>query len=1241
MSLTLNELETQLNALPKWHHSKDDRRTITYYDITGKAYKGIDPSYHEKLIRHDDLEALFERIVRRVDPLTLSAASQLHGGASLSTAARLAAKKAIKKKADEAGDKLMDMDTSNMPPLAADLIKGLQTAKQVTDMAEKAVQILENPVVSKLLPKVIGPATEMLGTIAKFAGPIGYVALAASMVPDLIDVFTGKKSGTDMILNLVPGGMEIARMFGYQNDADKAEAQRKRDEEQDRKDSIRIQNVYNRWMKTTDQLLQTVAAITDPVLDWCKNHDKDIPEARKILDPAYASLKKFVDEKKQFLNQDFETSWIASRLNPTPHGNEPWKQYRSMEMVRFPPVADSDDPYGSTKWVKKGAEGPEEVTANWIRLPEEPGANSPANPAGPYVSDFCEMLFLSGTVRVITAYHGKGWDLNQSIATEKFYPDGANDFSYDSQPDGDNKPVHHYTFQGLGFDNSLMKSQPLVSRGSPMTSFGYPSDFDPEKFPSDFKKGPDGLWVSTASAKCGDGKRLGYGPFTSEKGETDTTWYVVEPSALTVVDRVDVGGYGWDEGKLVQGQGYQYKWVNQSDYKVSITDGTLWLRKVWDSKTVEALNSILNLDWAEGRSVECPTFLLLTNPVLMQAIQQQTDKGDDAPRTNLGDLLVQTAHSDADSRAAVAAEKEAQRVQAVAMGVREVMNADELKAYDAKQAALAIRSQTEQLNQMIREVTDPKLTPEQKAAKTKAIADATKAINEANAKNPDWKASAYSKEFLDKQKEFETQIEKQTEDQRKAMEDIIAKKEASDKAAAELQAKREADFQRDYERNQRNAVQGDPAAALSAMASSSGLSAPAPAPAPAPEPDMAEPVQTAPEPGPTAAPVQTSDADAVPDAPPPGNEDWGAPPPPDIPLADGYGGSLYGGSRRIKFWSEVDDKVDFPEDSFMNEVDYCVNDPAGWGAKGYKFTLSHNNPDVLFRLVQDRPSLLGLSLACPEKGLVEINAKNWINGVSKTRLSLPRYRQYLISHELGHMLGYEHSNPRPRGQPVPVMHQQSRLGVAGFTPNEKVVPSKRSRGGGGPGSGRRPRTAAAQRTYEALESAKVDMDESPPRLSPGANIFAIRKNGKQHPVYMFKMNVHDVQPFRVAPTWQGMAMGEAYPGYEILGIGQYRNVRSVTKDSEGNFRSRPVGWFPYTGAIDSNYFDIYDEGRLLQLVGYDGVQKLEEAAEFLTPTEEEELRLEAAVRETAEKKARSVQDEFNRAWEELTGLQWN
>jgi len=145
--------------------------------------------------------------------------------------------------------------------------------------------------------------------------------------------------------------------------------------------------------------------------------------------------------------------------------------------------------------------------------------------------------------------------------------------------------------------------------------------------------------------------------------------------------------------------------------------------------------------------------------------------------------------------------------------------------------------------------------------------------------------------------------------------------------------------------------------------------------------------------------------------------------------------------KKISFWATVLDGVSYPENKFRSEVDHYVHDPAGWSTKGYDFVLKREKPDILFCLVPDRADLYGLSLSHPGKCLVEINATNYLNGVKRTKLDLNGYRQYVISHELGHMLGHEHSNPHPHGQPVPIMHQQTRLGVEGFTPNNKVDPS--------------------------------------------------------------------------------------------------------------------------------------------------------------------------------------------------------
>jgi hypothetical protein len=145
--------------------------------------------------------------------------------------------------------------------------------------------------------------------------------------------------------------------------------------------------------------------------------------------------------------------------------------------------------------------------------------------------------------------------------------------------------------------------------------------------------------------------------------------------------------------------------------------------------------------------------------------------------------------------------------------------------------------------------------------------------------------------------------------------------------------------------------------------------------------------------------------------------------------------------RKLKVWAKVSPGVDYDPATFLKEIDHYIHDPAGWKAKGFDFTLSEEKPDVTFCLVPDRPELFGLSLSHPEYGIVELNAKNYLNGVERTKLDLHGYRQYVVSHEMGHMLGCEHSNPHPHGQPVPVMHQQTRLGVEGFQPNNKVDPS--------------------------------------------------------------------------------------------------------------------------------------------------------------------------------------------------------
>lgn len=63
------------------------------------------------------------------------------------------------------------------------------------------------------------------------------------------------------------------------------------------------------------------------------------------------------------------------------------------------------------------------------------------------------------------------------------------------------------------------------------------------------------------------------------------------------------------------------------------------------------------------------------------------------------------------------------------------------------------------------------------------------------------------------------------------------------------------------------------------------------------------------------------------------------------------------------------------------------------------------------------------------KPIILINYKNWKSGVPQSKLNLEDYREYVINHEFGHALGYDHL-PCNAGTAVdgvcPVMYQSTR-----------------------------------------------------------------------------------------------------------------------------------------------------------------------------------------------------------------------
>jgi hypothetical protein len=146
--------------------------------------------------------------------------------------------------------------------------------------------------------------------------------------------------------------------------------------------------------------------------------------------------------------------------------------------------------------------------------------------------------------------------------------------------------------------------------------------------------------------------------------------------------------------------------------------------------------------------------------------------------------------------------------------------------------------------------------------------------------------------------------------------------------------------------------------------------------------------------------------------------------------------------KPIRFRTQVDSDVKYPPERFREEVTIYLNDPDGW-AHWHVFEYAPTGPAKVIRLASKRAikaaGCVEDELSCATLGGSDIwlNADRWIHGAPKSKLPLEQYRQYMVSHEMGHSLGYEHAKCPGHG-PVPVMVQQT-LGIGACTPNTKVT----------------------------------------------------------------------------------------------------------------------------------------------------------------------------------------------------------
>jgi hypothetical protein len=150
-----------------------------------------------------------------------------------------------------------------------------------------------------------------------------------------------------------------------------------------------------------------------------------------------------------------------------------------------------------------------------------------------------------------------------------------------------------------------------------------------------------------------------------------------------------------------------------------------------------------------------------------------------------------------------------------------------------------------------------------------------------------------------------------------------------------------------------------------------------------------------------------------------------------------------------RYTVEVEEGTGVGVDEFAEEVDAILADPRGWatadgialqrvaGSEQAELTVRLSTPDTTDELCF--PLDTGGEVSCGHRGMAVLNLERWLEGAEPSKLDLTDYRAYLVAHEFGHLLGYQHVSCPGPGELAPTMMQQT-LGIGACEPNPWPAP---------------------------------------------------------------------------------------------------------------------------------------------------------------------------------------------------------
>ena len=150
------------------------------------------------------------------------------------------------------------------------------------------------------------------------------------------------------------------------------------------------------------------------------------------------------------------------------------------------------------------------------------------------------------------------------------------------------------------------------------------------------------------------------------------------------------------------------------------------------------------------------------------------------------------------------------------------------------------------------------------------------------------------------------------------------------------------------------------------------------------------------------------------------------------------GGPPFGTGRLVTYTVEVEDGVELaggPE-GFAAMVDATLQNPKSWIGSGEHAFQRIDDPqvaDIRITLTSQLTQRGMCGFAIPydascwksELSQVVLNTARWARGAVPFQGNVMLYQQYVVNHEVGHGLGFEHTGCEETGRLAPVMMQQT------------------------------------------------------------------------------------------------------------------------------------------------------------------------------------------------------------------------